>query len=206
MEIIILGSHRSGTSLTASIVQALGVHIGDNLLGTHPSQKKGHFEDIEFYELNMAILKSAGGNWANPPARQKILSVQSRFEKRISWLIDQKSRRDKWGWKDPRTCLTIPLYLPYLRNPHFILVYRDMDMICSSLARRSGKNRDRWKSIVETYQKSMEQSTVGYPIFRLQFESLVNRYLVKKELEYINSFVGGNGQIESATNLIDFRI
>ena len=46
--LIIAGMHRSGTSLTASLFQSLGVNIGEKLLGPELGNIRGHFEDIAF--------------------------------------------------------------------------------------------------------------------------------------------------------------
>jgi hypothetical protein len=184
----------------------LGIHIGDKLLGTHPSQKKGHWEDIDFYELNMAILKAAGGNWQSPPTESRILSVEPRFRKRVGGLLQRKQQRKKFGWKDPRTCLTLPLYLPHLTSPRFILVYRETDSIVGSLLRRSGGTKQKWERLTRIYQESMEKYTMSYDILRVKFEYLVNTHLARTEVENINAFVEGNGRINQALGLIDFRI
>lgn len=36
-QVIVLGMHRSGTSTMALILQQLGVHMGDQLLGSSPA-------------------------------------------------------------------------------------------------------------------------------------------------------------------------
>ena len=56
--LIITGIHRSGTSLTASLFQSVGVNIGENLVGPEYGNIRGHFEDIEFVELHKRILQS----------------------------------------------------------------------------------------------------------------------------------------------------
>lgn len=206
MQIITLGMHRSGTSLVSSIVSRLGVNVGDKLLGAHPSQRHGHWEDVDFYELNMDILKSAGGNWSSPPPERRILEQGPKFNARIKNLVSQKSKRKKFSWKDPRTCLTIPLYLPHLTAPRFILVYRDTRGIVSSLLKRSGGTSEKWESVTRTYIESMEKYTEGYYVLRVQFERLVNRYLAEEEIAFIDGFVEGNGEIRKCLNLIDFRI
>jgi len=55
--VIVLGMHRTRTSLVSRICVELGVNMGDDLLGTHPSQPHGHWEDKEFYQLNQRILQ-----------------------------------------------------------------------------------------------------------------------------------------------------
>ncbi|MEY2858272.1 MAG: hypothetical protein RLZZ74_2584, partial [Cyanobacteriota bacterium] len=43
---IITGMHRSGTSLTASLLQSAGVNLGDRLMSEDRGNSKGHFEDL----------------------------------------------------------------------------------------------------------------------------------------------------------------
>lgn len=202
--IVILGAHRSGTSLTTSILQSLGVHIGDNLLAPSSSNKKGHFENVNFYRLNMDILRSAGGNWANPPSYGRIMATKQQFAGRIVRTISQ-ARKPLWGWKCPRSCLTIPLYLPHLRDVKFVLVYRETKDVVRSLLHRSGGTKEKWERLTKIYQESMEKYSENYPVLRVQFEDVVNKNTAQAEVEYLNAFVGGNGNTKGATRRIDFR-
>jgi len=69
--VIVLGMHRSGTSMVSGVLNILGVDIGKDLLGNHWSNPLGHFENNDFRNLNTQILKEAGGDWLNPPSREK---------------------------------------------------------------------------------------------------------------------------------------
>jgi len=202
--IIVNGMHRSGTSMVTNILQTLGVYIGDELLLAHPSQPYGHFEDVDFYELNMDILREAGGSWRNPPTERRILAQSEKFSERIIATIE-KHRKKLWGWKDPRTCLTIPLYLPYLKDPRFILVYRDPIAIAASLSKRSGTPPDGWVNLIKVYQRAMEIYAIGYPVIRVNYDVLMCEDRAEREVEYLNSFIGGNGDIEIALGNIHFR-
>ena len=48
--------HRSGTSLTASLLSALGVDLGRELLPPDKNNLRGYFEDIDFLDLQREIL------------------------------------------------------------------------------------------------------------------------------------------------------
>ena len=54
--VIILSMHRSGSSLTASVLQRLGMSLGPfELMGASPSNPHGHFEAMPICELNRQV-------------------------------------------------------------------------------------------------------------------------------------------------------
>ena len=52
--IVITGMHRSGTSLTASLLQSAGLNLGDRLMEATATGNplKGYFEDLDFVEFH----------------------------------------------------------------------------------------------------------------------------------------------------------
>jgi len=72
--VVVLGMHRNGTSMTSGILSKLGIDMGRELIGKKVSNPLGHFEDKDFLDLNIKILKEAGGgSWDSTPAREDIL-------------------------------------------------------------------------------------------------------------------------------------
>jgi len=163
--IIVLGMHRSGTSLTAGILNALGVHLGEKLIGATASNPIGHFENAEFVELNDILLLAANGDGAHPPSLSELAAVRDRFAPRIQHLI-ARSERDLWGWKDPRTSLTISLYLPFLRNPYVILCKRNPIQIAESLQKRSGTSREEGLRMTRMYEERIKEFVERNPDLR----------------------------------------
>jgi hypothetical protein len=137
--VVILGMHRSGTSMVTGILSKLGVDVGKRLLYPNAANPLGYFEDVDFFELNKQILRAAGGSWKAPPDIKDILAQRDEFSRPIRNLIKRKESK-LWGWKDPRTSLTIELYLPFLTNAHFIVCHRDSKEVARSLAQR-----ENWK-------------------------------------------------------------
>ena len=136
---VVLGMHRSATSLAAKGLHDSGVFMGEDLIGACPSNIYGHYENRRFVELNNAILLKSGGSWDNPPAEEKILDAGKQLKNRIEQTIAQESaNREFWGWKDPRTTLTIKCYWNYLENPHVIACFRNPVQIAQSLQKRDG--------------------------------------------------------------------
>lgn len=55
--LLILGMHRSGTSLITHWLYRCGLEIGDTLFGPGLGKSEGRFEDVDFYNLHLEILR-----------------------------------------------------------------------------------------------------------------------------------------------------
>jgi hypothetical protein len=129
---IVLGMHRSGTSVVAGILSILGVNMGKYPKKGERFNPKGNFEDRNLHSLNKKILVENDSTWDNPPKKE--LMISNRLQSEVGNLIS--SKRGIWGWKDPRTVFTLNAYLPYIKRPHFIFVYRNPLEIARSLRER----------------------------------------------------------------------
>ena len=137
--VVVLGPPRSGTSVTAGILESLGVDMG-NLRGADSENPKGYFEDKDFLSLGDDIYQAAspGSHGFKPPPIENILRVKEQFEGRIKKLLEKRAeeaRMRNWGWKATSTILTIEIFLPYLENPHFIVVFRNPLHIAESIVK-----------------------------------------------------------------------
>ena len=195
MQVIVIGMHRCGTSLLSSILLDLSVHIGENLLMRGKMQPHGHWEDRDFLSLNRNILRAAGGRWNVPPSRRKILQVRGEFNERIKNLVAKKSERKKWGWKDPRTSLTIPLYHPYLVSPRYVRIIREKSAVIQSLQRRH-KGGHKWGELYDEYVERADAFLSGKPHLVVTYRGLVEDS--KREIERVNEWISGNGRIKVA--------
>jgi predicted O-methyltransferase YrrM len=131
--IVILGSGRSGTSLTAGLFATAGYFMGDKLYDLRESNPKGFFEDPEINGVNEEIISALplelrynetfqqGQYWlsrvvpgASPKRDPEVL-------RRIQSLI----ARGPFCFKDPRFSYTLPIWRPFLADTLFICVFRD---------------------------------------------------------------------------------
>lgn len=134
--LIVLGMHRSGTSLAASLLESAGLHVGDRLLGANASNPRGHFEDEDFVEFEQAVLRELGlspEGWVTtvPSAVPTVLAAHARA------LLERKASAGRpWGWKDPRTVPLLPLWRPLVPEARFAMVYRAPWEVVESLFRR----------------------------------------------------------------------
>ena len=109
---VLLGMHRSATSLVAKALSGeldMGIDWANNPIKVIA---KGVTSRILIsVRLNDQILNAAGGDWMKVPPEEAIQLQQDRFVMPHSRaLLEESSKgRDLWGWKDPRTVLTIRL-------------------------------------------------------------------------------------------------
>ena len=124
--------HRSGTSCLTGSLQQAGLELGD-ISTWNPHNLKGNRESGAIMMLNDAILEDNGGSWHTPPA-QVIWSDQHR--QRARKIIEQHSDAKIWGFKDPRTLLTLNGWLELLPNASLVGIFRDPRRVAGSLVKR----------------------------------------------------------------------
>ena len=132
--IVVIGMHRSGTSMITKALETLGVHLGEQLLPAAEDNQKGFYEDKSIVDLNDRILEYAGMTWYSVSEYpfSVLESEQGRaFEKEAMEIISSRLRTHPvWGFKDPRCSRLLPFwqsifakldieaeYLVVLRNP-----------------------------------------------------------------------------------------
>jgi glycosyltransferase involved in cell wall biosynthesis len=64
--IVILGPHRSGTSLCTAAVESLGAELRLPTHYANPENRKGFFEHPDIVDFNDRLLSHLGGTWDNP--------------------------------------------------------------------------------------------------------------------------------------------
>jgi len=133
--LIITGMHRSGTSLTTSLLQSAGVHIGDRLMDRGNGNTKGHFEDLDFVNLHRESLTQRGVNREGWTTQNNFAFTSEYFDQARS-LIKAKNNQTIWGWKDPRTTLFLDTWQNLIPDAKFIFVYRSPWDVVDSLFRR----------------------------------------------------------------------
>ncbi|MCT7989012.1 chromosome partitioning protein ParA [Laspinema olomoucense] len=134
--LIIASMHRSGSSLTASLLQSAGLHIGRRLMPPNKGNLTGYFENNDFYEFHRRVLKSQGideDGWT----LQENIEVEDRFVEQAKEIIANNSICAVWGWKEPRTTLFLKFWVELLPQAKFLLIYRSPWEVVDSMYRRT---------------------------------------------------------------------
>ena len=145
---LILGMHRSGTSLLASLIQALGVDLGDKLFPGDEHNPTGYFEDQDCVTIHERMLDALGqmpwhgetGMQPMPPAWWRAPDMQPLVGQLEQWLDQRLQRGRPWGLKDPRTTRFLPMWRELLERrgvrARFLLAVRDPAEVAGSIATR----------------------------------------------------------------------
>lgn len=133
--IIVLGMHRSGTSCLTGLLQQAGLVLGD-VVKEAPFNKKGNRENLEIRALNDAVLAFNDAAWDSPPTAE--LSWNQEHRAMRDAIIQRYATAAAWGFKDPRTTLTLPFWLEGLpaERVRFIATLRHPLLVAKSLHAR----------------------------------------------------------------------
>ncbi len=187
--------HRSGTSLLARLVNLLGVELGENqLLNNKPvsANPKGHWEHRELSAINDALLDRYGGTWDKPPlfpsGWQNDPALYD-LRLRAHTLVNDQFRDYKlWGWKDPRTCLTLPFWQELLGELHNIICLRHPVSVAGSLARRDHFSAEKSFYLWLIYLSSALQYSRGKPRLLVFYQDLIEEK--QRSLAMLSEFIG----------------
>jgi len=152
--------HRCGSSLTANILQRLGMSLGPfELMGAAPSNPHGHFESLPFWRLNQEVQNLVVGFGDDLPDSAETLArfIETRGKWDDSITIPDKLIAEGRslvralsysgrvaGFKDPRTVLNWPFWervlegFPRLRVVPVGLVRSPHEIAMSLVTRRNG--------------------------------------------------------------------
>ena len=132
---VVVGMHRSGTSMTASMLKQAGVDMGERLIGAEEANPRGHFEDLDFVRFHEAAL-AAQGLPLEGYATVDQVPVAAEWRAKAREFIDARAGKPLWGWKDPRTTLFLSFWRDLLPDARFIFPYRAPWEVMDSLYRR----------------------------------------------------------------------
>lgn len=148
--LIILGMHRSGTSMLTRLLRHQGVFLGHKI--------QGDDEATFFLELNRWIMRVGGSDWDRPLPVLEMLEDEEHVE-RIAEYCRQRLTGPQtyeflgmrafaarfrigtdlpypWGFKDPRTSITLPVWLRLFPQAKLLRIRRHGIDVAASLRNR----------------------------------------------------------------------
>jgi hypothetical protein len=179
--VVVLGMHRSGTSVFAGVLQHLGVHFGDEQFGPNSWNERGYFEDRRIVELNERIFAALGRRWNSlaPIAPEELEKVQHFHSEGVELLCTMSAGTVDIGIKDPRMCLLLPFWQTVFATvkivPQYLFTIRDPREVAASLRDRDGISVEGGCWLWLTHVISALQAFDGEPCYFLKYDQLLER-------------------------------
>ena len=144
--LLVLGMHRSGTSVLSGILARLGCDIPATPMASDERNTRGFYESRPISALNNVILASAGTGWDSWNAVNADWYDSPRraaFAESASELVVQEFGASPLiVLKDPRISVLAPFWIDVLRGggfaPRIAFAYRSPADVAASLAERNG--------------------------------------------------------------------
>jgi len=178
MQLIVLGMHRSGTSVLARLLNLMGAYFGPEGISTGGNQEnpKGFWERRDVRLLNDTVLHAVGCDWnrisaLDVGALPEIVTAE--FRERASKLILEMDAHRPWFMKEPRLCLLLPLWRQVLEAPVCIHIYRNPVEVASSLLTRNQMPMLAGLALWEKYVSSARMASAGLPSLSVSHHRLM---------------------------------
>jgi hypothetical protein len=165
MPLCIAGMARSGTSMVTRLLNLCGLDLGPvtDLLPPAPDNPEGFWENRGFVKVNEAILKGLGARWDRPPQAPftdwDTTPILARLRPQAAKVVQGFAAREPWGWKDPRNCLTLPLWRSLLAEVRVLICVRNPMAVAESLRTRDGMTWARAFDLWLTYNRRVYEAT-----------------------------------------------
>lgn len=146
----------------------------------------------------------ARARWRNPPTQEAILKYARENASKIGEVV-KRNMRELWGFKDPRTALTIEALHPYLPNVHVVRTRRSPKAVAQSLKSRDGMDEAWSLDLCATYNACIDEylKRYGVPNITVDYNRLIEN--PRAVIDMIIRFLGihpSQEQVEEAVRLV----
>jgi hypothetical protein len=154
--VLCVGPHRSGTSVTAAALQALGAELRLPRLHANFENPKGFYEHSGVVVLNEEILADLGGSWDTPTFDGRAaLASGSAGRARVEQWIERAAELIRRilgdaslaAVKDPRICILAPIWIEAaaragVAGENLVFVHSYRDPVEAALSQRTRTAKD----------------------------------------------------------------
>ncbi len=177
--IVVFGPGRSGTSLTMKLLDQAGLRLSTELVPASEENPDGHFEDLAISVLQQDFLQSLDLSPYRPrPADWASAASYSATRTGLIAAVQAEvgASPERWGFKDPRTCLTWPMWQEIFATidvePAAVFCTRDAASVVRSLMKAYGFPQSRAESLY-LYRCLHALEDVSEPWFFVQYSEFM---------------------------------
>jgi hypothetical protein len=177
-QIAVLGMHRSGTSIVARLLNAMGCYAGEahEMPAGDVFNPTGYWEHRDVWALDEDILAALDASWLDP-ARADLSRIgdaaRKTFVSRARGVASALDPHGSWMVKDPRLSILFPIWRDALDRPICVLVWRNPPAVARSLATRDDLPHVVALALWEEYTRTMLASTIGLPRVLVSYDDLI---------------------------------
>lgn len=177
--LVVLGMHRSGTSFLVRALNLAGLWLGseDHLYTVEGragiGNPKGNYENTASVSINDAILANSGGAWYNPPRNLVVTPGDLSNMQQLAESLEKDMPQGfiRWGWKDPRTVLTLDAWTKALnRNISLVATFRHPRAVAESLHSRDGLPLEFGYALWAFYNQCLLKHLSQHPAILIRFD------------------------------------
>jgi hypothetical protein len=182
--VLILGMHRSGTSMLAGTLGAAGLHLGQVLDAPFELNPTGLREPEVLIRMHEHLLEANGGAWHDPPA-QVVWGPLHRAVRDL--FIESRADQLLWGFKEPRTLLVAEGWIEALPAWTAVGIFRDPAEVAASLAHRNGLAAEKALALWSFYNARLLslQRAHGFPLIEFRADSGQMRQGLRRALSWL---------------------
>lgn len=204
--VLCTGMHRSGTSLTASLLQGLGVELPGDLIAADASNPTGYFENRTVVDHQERLLQDLGYWWPTERASHGLpvsLQRSSVYRAHVEWLTSYletlcSHREATLAIKDPRSSLLLPAWRESCRrlglHLRVVICLRDPRDVCWSLVWRDGPivgmDWSRAQRLWLGHYRAMLRHLGDLPACVARYEAWLHPHEAQRQLSRLSAFLG----------------
>ncbi|MGF6353641.1 GT2 family glycosyltransferase [Paenibacillus sp. 4624] len=181
--VCVLGMHRSGSSLLMRALHNLGIDLGEEekYVSYGEDNPEGFWEHKEIVGIHEKILAVLNRGWDSllPLPENWLLDPQIiEYKKELINLVKEEfGTSTLWGWKDPRTCLFLPLWKEIFDildlNVKYVISSRNPLDIAVSLNKRNNISKEYGVALWYHYMINVLHYTKGSERILVNYDALI---------------------------------
>ncbi len=176
-QLIVLGMHRSGTSVVTGCLAHLGLFVGepDELLSDNAANPTGYWERKDVLNLNQRLLQrhlADAYQIGHLPTGFARFIDEPDLGAHARDIIARLDGQGAWVMKEPRCCLTLPFWAGFLWSAACCIVNRHPLDVAASLWHRDGLPLPYGVALWERYYVEALRNSHGMPRVIVNYQDL----------------------------------
>lgn len=177
MAIFVVGMHRSGTSMVAAMLDALGVNFGpkEDLLPANGANIAGYYENKRILQINDKLAADNDLSWRTLPAinRKRRVEGVPAYLASIEKFATGFENTPLWGVKDPRLSFFLSYWKVAAPQASVIVCVRRPDAVAQSLNVRNDIAMPYGAALWELYTIAALKNSRRMPRVAVVYENLL---------------------------------